>query len=1792
MLMAIFSVGQVWGAEQLAYTLTPAEGSNNSYAGNCDVEISNITWNVTGNAQMTPWRLGGKSLNGVDRAVYSKTAMSDAITKVELTVGAASGITVNSLKLVVASNADFSTVIDEVTETFAANSTITFTPTSPATEWAKDAYYKFIFKVSVSSGSSNKFVEFTEAKFYKEVATATCETPTFSPAAGTFFGEQEITLATSTAGASIYYTTDGTTPSSSNGTLYDDPFSIDETTTIKAIAVKAGATDSEVAEATYTAGTPVSSYDIDFEMNNLAAYVNWDFVNIVCASTAITAHGDTYYGNTDGKTSSSITTKAKYANPGTLTFYISKESGNTTASSWKAQVSEDGEAWTDVETFDAKGMDKGEWNECTADLSSYSNVYVRISYGSSTAIRAIDDIELAAASAVAKPVISGTESFLTSTEVSIACTTDGATVYYTTDDTDPKTSESKQTYSAAFTLTNTATVRAIATKDAAWSSEATSKTFTKITPINVAAALSATSGDAVYVQGTITSITEVNIGYKNATYVISDVTAGVPANEMIIYRGKYVDGADFDSEDQIHVGDVVVVSGTIGVYQEKNQLAQGNQIESITPAAVVAPVFSPDGGGFMGETDVTITCATDGATIYYTLNGTNPTKSSMLYEGAIHLDATTTITAIAYVGEESSLVVAKEFTLTAPMTVAEAYDALTGDDINNAAVTGIVYQVDNISSGHATYWISDNGEAGEKVLEVYNGYGLNGASIAAGGIQVGDEVTVFGNLTIYVKNETSTKEFAAGSRLLAFNRPQVDVESINLTESTAEVEEGKTVTLHASVVPAKATNKTIVWSVQSGDTYASVDQNGVVTGIAAGEAVIRAASDENASIYEECTVTVTEPAPLSPWASVYTSNVTLSTEGGTSASAAKVKFYGEEGDGYDAIKAGTSSAQGAVVVNVPAGATALHFHAYGWNSESVGLTVTAPTGVTVSPATEISINSNSGIANNSPFTLAEGSDPKTDAYYAVSLSGNTEATNITISATSGKRFVLFGVNQEGGLVLESIAVSGTASVLEYNDGDHFDPTGLVVTGHYSDDSEATISEGIDWTFDPDPLTEGTESVSVTATAGGFTSAAFVVDGLTVAGAAPLSPWASVYTSNVTIASSESKQVTIDETDYPAAKSNKGASATITLPQGVTTIHLHLVAWSGEAQTVSVTGDCFNEAKELTIVANDGVSGGGAKYDLGASGVDYYFSLTPDNAVAADEVITITAASNKRFVLFGVNQEGGIIPELQSLAISGDLENKEYEAGQSLNMAGLTVMGTYNVGDPVDVTDQVEEWLYDALQVGDESVTISAKIGDVTSAGYEITGLTVTDPTPTITASPSFWNFNSVEQGAAVAAKAITVTLKNVAAATVAISGTGASAYSVDETALTASGTITITPSTAEVGSFNAIVTISDDASVAASATVTLLMTVNAVETPISTTSEWIVAESADLVNGKQVLITGVKDDVTYALSAQANNNRTTAAGTLNEGVFTPGENTMAFTLEAQEGGTFALRASNGNYLYAASSSSNYLKTRDAIGDDGKAVWTISIGEGNVASIVANCETANWRNVMQFNQNGNNNPVVACYASASQSAIKLYVPKPAPAPVEDWVEVRTGLEADRFYTLCYNKTMTAIKGASLWQFLNKEADFAYIVEAEAPYVAGTPYLIYAESDKLEAVVEDVTDPEAGHNNGLYGTFVDMDADALSTAGATHMLKSNMIKAIGVNNHLDAYRAYIKIGEIPGEAAPAPGCRVKAMPMQPQEATGLDNIFDINADGAQKLILNGQLIIIREGKMYDTTGRVVK
>ncbi|MGW3963387.1 chitobiase/beta-hexosaminidase C-terminal domain-containing protein [Amycolatopsis sp. NPDC005003] len=84
--------------------------------------------------------------------------------------------------------------------------------------------------------------------------TTTVAAPTFSPPGGTYSAAQTVTISSATAGATIRYTVDGSTPTASS-TLYSGPISVPNSRTVNAIALKSGSTTSAVSSATYTIGT-------------------------------------------------------------------------------------------------------------------------------------------------------------------------------------------------------------------------------------------------------------------------------------------------------------------------------------------------------------------------------------------------------------------------------------------------------------------------------------------------------------------------------------------------------------------------------------------------------------------------------------------------------------------------------------------------------------------------------------------------------------------------------------------------------------------------------------------------------------------------------------------------------------------------------------------------------------------------------------------------------------------------------------------------------------------------------------------------------------------------------------------------------------------------------------------------------------------------------------------------------------------------------------------------------------------------------------------------------------------------------------------------------------------------------------------------------------------------------------------------------------------------------------------------------------------------------------------------
>jgi hypothetical protein len=93
---------------------------------------------------------------------------------------------------------------------------------------------------------------------FQAAATPTVAAPTISPNGGIVTGPIPVTLGTTTAGATIRYTLDGTTPGSTSP-VYTGPFTVDRALTVKAKASAAGMTDSPVAQAVFQAAAPADT---------------------------------------------------------------------------------------------------------------------------------------------------------------------------------------------------------------------------------------------------------------------------------------------------------------------------------------------------------------------------------------------------------------------------------------------------------------------------------------------------------------------------------------------------------------------------------------------------------------------------------------------------------------------------------------------------------------------------------------------------------------------------------------------------------------------------------------------------------------------------------------------------------------------------------------------------------------------------------------------------------------------------------------------------------------------------------------------------------------------------------------------------------------------------------------------------------------------------------------------------------------------------------------------------------------------------------------------------------------------------------------------------------------------------------------------------------------------------------------------------------------------------------------------------------------------------------------------
>lgn len=647
MLFSIVGASPAWG-EEYTYRF-----NSNAWTSNGAATLNNVSWtlNYSGgtistysNTQGMHFGTNNSTCNSVS---ISTTGISGTITSVE--VEASRGSSLVGTLAVSVGGTSFKVNNSNTSALTTSNNSYDFTGSGEGEIvilWTKSsgkgAFYIFNITVTYSTASSDAVAP-----------------PSISLASGPFVSSKNVTITCATDGASIYYTTDGSIPTSSS-TAYSSPFAISSTTTVKAIAVKAGLDDSAVASQTFTketvldgiaalntatTSTTATAYYVNLtnaqvtfvgtESSKSIAYLNDASAGIFVYNVSMTL-------NTKFNGVYTITTKKYNDLPEVTAFAVITGEGESEVASAMAPTvmtpSELDAAFTANlgRQIQINGFTVPAGKALTENITLYgTSPYTDVTVGETYTLVGYPYINnttktFRVTSATLKPVA---PTFDTAEgEFSAAFTLhisagEGTTIYYTTDGSTPTTSSTAyDAEEGVAILAATTTVKAIAVKGGQ-SSDVASITFTynSVAKPNFSIA----DGTAVYYGTTVT-----------LTTATDDATIYYTTDGSIPTAGSTEYTAPIAIEDDVTIKAITVKGGSSSV-----------STASYTLKTPDAPEFSVAAGAVARNTVVTITSRT-GTTIYYTTDGTDPDKAEDSETNSINvtIDAAKTIRAIAVDG--------------------------------------------------------------------------------------------------------------------------------------------------------------------------------------------------------------------------------------------------------------------------------------------------------------------------------------------------------------------------------------------------------------------------------------------------------------------------------------------------------------------------------------------------------------------------------------------------------------------------------------------------------------------------------------------------------------------------------------------------------------------------------------------------------------------------------------------------------------------------------------------------------------------------------------------------------------------------------------------------------------------------------------------------------------------------------------------------------------------------------------------------------------------------------------
>jgi len=183
-----------------------------------------------------------------------------------------------------------------------------------------------------------------------------------------------------------------------------------------------------------------------------------------------------------------------------------------------------------------------------------------------------------------------------------------------------------------------------------------------------------------------------------------------------------------------------------------------------------------------------------------------------------------------------------------------------------------------------------------------------------------------------------------------------------------------------------------------------------------------------------------------------------------------------------------------------------------------------------------------------------------------------------------------------------------------------------------------------------------------------------------------------------------------------------------------------------------------------------------------------------------------------------------------------------------------------------------------------------------------------------------------------------------------------------------------------------------------------------------------------------------------------------------------------------------------------------------------------------------------------------------------------------ALVEPYIRTVT---AGQWGTICYPKAITSVTGGTLYNLTNATATVVNAEEVTSfPTTAGKAYVFKADAEATELVMANTGDDATLQTtHGLVGTF----EDTTTPEGAWGIMGDYVVK-VKAGNALLANRAYINMEDLTSPSAPKRG---RAIFMISNTPTGME-LIDAETAKDGKMMIDGQLIIIKGGKMFNAQG----